>query len=212
MKTSIEFVSLNGPDNAGKSTQIRLLSEVRPKLQVLGSVHHHAPHLWRVLPDEFSTWWFETSSTIELSRLLFDSHQLRVEARLPDRVAVLDRGYPMLVATAVATCVVKDGLSIDNARAAVAEVQHSCMAPPAEFAVLLLISRDVDESINVSQVRDLKPWSPRYLRYQRVLHEVLMRQVEQGVYGQVIEWGTRSRAEIQRDVVAAADQAIGNEG
>lgn len=212
MKRSIEFVSLNGPDNAGKSTQIRLLSEARPKLQMLGSVHHHGPHLWRVAPEDFSTWWFETSSTIELSRLLFDSHQLRVEARQPDRVAVLDRGYPMLVATATATCVVKDGLSIDDARAAVAEAQHSCAAPPAEFALLLLISRDVDESISVSQVRDLEPWSPRYLHYQRTLHEVLMQQIELGVYDQVIEWGTRSRADIQRDVIAATDQAIGKEG
>jgi hypothetical protein len=204
----IEFVSLNGPDNAGKSTQIRLLSEARPSFHVLGSAHQHAPQLWRVLPEDSATWWFETSTTMELSRLLLDSHRLRAEARDPRRVALLDRGHPMLVATAIATCAVKDGLSIGDALAAVGQVQRALPEPPAEFALLLLISRDVDESLEVSQARDPEPWNPRYLRYQRVLHEVLMQQVDQGVYDQVIEWGIRSRAEIHVEIVEAADCVV----
>jgi thymidylate kinase len=39
----IKFLSLNGPDNAGKTTQFRLLSEARPRLQTLGSAQEHAP-------------------------------------------------------------------------------------------------------------------------------------------------------------------------
>lgn len=200
----MEFVSLNGPDNAGKTTQIRLLSEVRPSLQLLGSVHEHAPHLWRDLPDD---WWFGVSSTGELSQLLFDSHMLRAKAREPRSLAVLDRGFPMLIAAAVATCVVKDKLSIDDACAAVGEIQRSYPAPPAEFSILLLLSTDLKESLDISQMRDPEPWSPRYLRYQQVLHAALMRQVEQGVYDRVIEWGIRPREEIQRDILAAADYA-----
>jgi hypothetical protein len=140
--------------------------------------------------------------------LLLDSHRLRAEARDPRRVALLDRGHPMLVATAIATCAVKDGLPIDGALAAVGQVQQALPDPPAEFALLLLISRDVDESLEVSQARDPEPWKPHYLRYQQILHEVLMRQVDQGVYDQVIEWGTRSRAEIHIEIVEAADRAV----
>lgn len=209
--SSIAFLSLNGPDNAGKTTQIRLLSEVRPSMQVLGSAHRHAAHLWRVLAADSATWWFETSTTSELTRLLLDSHRLRAEARKPGSFALIDRGHPMLVATAIATCVVKDEMSIDDARATVLDIQRSIAEPPAEFALLLLLSRDVEESLAASQQRDPTPWNPRYLRYQRTLHEVLMQQVEQGLYDQVIEWGTRSRTEIHQEVIIAADSALSNE-
>jgi hypothetical protein len=203
-----EFLSLNGPDNAGKTTQIRLLSEARPSLQRLGSAHEHAPHLWRRLSAGTATWWFETSSTAELTWLLLESHRLRAAARTPGSVAVIDRGHPMLVAAATATCAVKDDVSIDVARARVTDVQRSISAPPAEIALLLLISRDAGESLAVSQQRDPTPWSPRYLRYQRTLHEVLMQQIEQGIYDRVVEWGTRSRAEIHREILAAVDGAV----
>lgn len=163
----IRFVSVNGSDSAGKTTQIRLLSQARPSLHVLGSAHAHAPHLWRGLPEDSATWWFETSTTAELAGLLLESHRCRAEAREPDRLAVLDRGHPMLVATAVATSAVKDELPIDDARLAVLKVQRSRPVAPAEFAILLLISRDADESLAVAKQRDPEPWSPRYLRYQR---------------------------------------------
>ena len=204
-----DFLSLNGPDNAGKTTQIKLLSQSRPKLQLLGSAHEHAPHLWGALPADFSTWWFETSSTAELTRILLESHQQRATARRPRGAAVIDRGHPMLVATAIATCAVKDAVSIEEARTAVLDVQRTIAAPPPEYALLLLISRDVEESLAVSQQRDPTPWTARYLRYQRTLHEVLMQQVELAEYDQVIEWGTRTRLEIQADVLTAVDAAVG---
>ena len=203
-----EFVSLNGPDNAGKTTQIKLLAEARPSLHVLGSVHEYAPGLWGAVPADSSTWWFETSSTVELTRLLLESHRLRAKARRPGNITMLDRGHPMLVAAAVATSVVKDGVSIDSAQTAVSDVLRSIEAPPPEVAFLLLISRDVGQSLAVSEQRDPAPWDARYLRYQQVLHEVLMRQVEHGVYDQVIEWGTRSRPEIHRDLLTAVDAQI----
>lgn len=207
----IEFLSLNGPDNVGKTTQMRLLSEARPEIQMLGSAHEHAPHLWRVLPAESAAWWFETSSTSELTRLLFESHRMRAEARRPGGVAVIDRGHAMLVATAAATCAVKENVSVGVARAAVANIQRSMATPPPEFALLLLISPDVETSLAVSQERDPTPWSARYLRYQRTLHEVLMQQIEEGAYDRVIDWRARSRAEVQAEVLAAVDNAVQGE-
>jgi hypothetical protein len=204
----IEFLSLNGPDNAGKTTQIRLLSEARPALQSLGSAHEHAPHLWRVPPGDSADWWFETSTTAELTYSLLESHRLRAEARRQGTVAIIDRGHSMLVATAIATCIVKDKLSCDDARAAVEAVQGTRAEPPPEHSLLLLLSRDFNESIAISQARDPREWDPRYLLYQRTLHEVLMMQAESGRYTQVMEWGTRSRAEIHSQVLAAADAAV----
>lgn len=207
---SIKFLSVNGPDNAGKTTQFTLLSEARPALQYLGSVHEHAPHLWRVPPEEAARWWFETSTTAELTHSLLESHRLRAQARKHGTVAVLDRGHSMLVATAMATCVVKDKVSIDSARAAVLEVQSVLAEPPPEHSLLLLISRDVDESIAVSQARDPQEWNPQYLLYQRTLHDVLMMQAEGGLYTEVIEWRSRSRAEIHSQILAVVDATAGD--
>jgi hypothetical protein len=169
----IAFLSLNGPDNAGKTTQFRLLSEARPALQFLGSAHEHAPHLWRVPPKDSARWWFETSTTAELTYALLESHRLRAEARTQETVAVVDRGHAMLVATAIATCIVKERVSVDDARAAVLKVQGTLPEAPPEHSLLLLISRDIDESIAVSQERDPVTWDSRYLLYQRTLHDVL---------------------------------------
>lgn len=204
----IRFVSVNGPDSAGKTTQIGLLSEAKPILHVLGSVHAHGAHLWRDLPEDSASWWFETSTTAELTGWLLDSHRCRAEAREPDRVAVLDRGHPMLVATAVATSAIKDELSVDDARVAVLKVERARPVPPAEFSILLLISRDADESLAVAQQRDPEPWNPRYLRYQRTLHQVLMQQVDQGIYSRVIEWRSRSQAEIHAEILDAVGEAV----
>lgn len=118
----------------------------------------------------------------------------------------------MLVATAVATSAIKDNLPIEDAHRAVLEIQRSHPVPPAEFAVLLLISRDVEESLAVAQQRDPEPWNGRYLRYQRALHDVLMQQVDCGVYSRVIEWGSRTRVEIHGEILAAVDEAVPDAG
>lgn len=34
-----DFVSLNGPDNVGKTTQLQLLAQSRPGQQPLGAIH-----------------------------------------------------------------------------------------------------------------------------------------------------------------------------
>jgi hypothetical protein len=114
----------------------------------------------------------------------------------------------MLLATAVATCALKEEVSIEEARGIIQQILYSIPSPPAELKVLLLISRDVEESLAVAQQRDPAPWSARYLRYQRILHEVLARQVDEAVYDLVIEWGSRSRSEVHQDVLNAADGAL----
>lgn len=175
---------------------------------MLGPVHRHAPHLWGELPADSTTWWFETSTTRELSRLLLDSHQLRVQARKPDRIGLLDRGHPMLIATAVATCAVKDELAIDEAYTTILQIQDSYPTPPDEFAMLLLISCDAQRSIAIAQSRDTTPWTARYLRYQQILHTVLMRQAEHGVYDHIVEGESQSPAEVHRDLIAAVECAL----
>jgi len=90
-----DFVSLNGPDNVGKTTQLRRLAEQRSSFQSLGTIHEHDPEPWaRVAAKDYATWWFETSATVELTGMLLTSHARRATAREAGRTGLLDRGLP----------------------------------------------------------------------------------------------------------------------
>lgn len=181
------FVSLNGPDNSGKSTQVRMLAESWDGFCDLGPVHRHDPVSWsRVSGTGFSTWWFATSTTEKLTHLLFSSHEARSRARPPDRIGLLDRGWHMLLATAIATCTVKESCSIESAWSRILALVGTDVPRSAEIPVLLMPSLDTERSIAVAQQREGHPWTGVYLDYQRYLHHVLLRMACQGVFAEVV--------------------------
>jgi len=77
-----DFVSLNNPDNEGKTTQLVRLAERWDRFQPLGAVHEHGPEPWaRVAADDYARWWFETSTAVELTEMLLARHSTRAIAR-----------------------------------------------------------------------------------------------------------------------------------
>ncbi|WP_304453906.1 hypothetical protein [Nocardiopsis sp. YSL2] len=186
-----DFVSLNGPDNCGKSTQVRALANGWEGFCDLGPVHRHDPAPWgRVSGKGYSTWWFTTSTTEELTHMLFSGHETRARARPPDRIGILDRGWYMLLATAVATCTVKESLPLDAAWTRVLSLLGTGEPRPPELPILLLPSLDTERSIAIAQRREERPWSGVYLDYQRHLHRVLLKMVRQGVFAEVVSGQT----------------------
>ncbi|WP_028649997.1 hypothetical protein [Nocardiopsis sp. CNT312] len=181
------FVSLNGPDNSGKSTQARRLARSWDGFCDLGPVHRHDPASWsRVSGPEFGMWWFTTSTTEELTHLLFSGHEARAQALPSGRVGLLDRGWHMLLATAVATCAVKESLPIEAAWDRVLALLGTQEPHPAEVLVLLLPSPDTERSVAIAQSREGRPWTGVYLDYQRHLHRVLLRMAGRGVFAGVV--------------------------
>ncbi|MDH2390869.1 MULTISPECIES: hypothetical protein [Streptomyces] len=194
-----DFVSLNGPDNAGKTTHLRLLAAASG-LQLLGSVHEHDPEPWaRVAAGDYARWWFETSTTVELTEMLLAGHTKRGATREPDRTGLLDRGLPMLLAVAAATCAVKDGLTVREAVATVAGIAGSRSGPP-ETSVLLLPSLDAERSYAITSAREGRPWTGVYPVYQKTLHAVLLHQADHGTYTAVVDCENRSVDEVHADV------------
>ena len=180
------FVSLNGPDNSGKSTQVRMLADSWPGFHDLGPVHRHDPTTWaRVSGPGYGTWWFTTSTTEELTRILFSSHEARARARPPGKVGLLDRGWYMLLATAVATCSVKESLAVETAWHRVLALVETDEPNPPELSILLLPALDVEQSNGIAQQREGRPWTGVYLDYQRHLHHVLLHMARQGVFSEV---------------------------
>lgn len=196
-----EFVSVNGPDNAGKTTQLERLAACWDGFQALGAVHEHDPEPWeRVAADDYASWWFEKSTTVELTVMLVSSHLKRAAAREPARTGLLDRGLPMLTAVAAATSVVKDGLSMDEALRTIREITAP-LPTPRETSVLLLPSLDQDRSYAITSARENRPWTGIYPAYQRHLHAILRHQAEEGTYDLVVDCEHRDLVEVHRHIV-----------
>ncbi|MGW1192511.1 hypothetical protein [Streptomyces sp. NPDC002559] len=196
-----DFVSLNGPDNAGKTTHLVRLAGCWDGFQPLGSVHEHDPEPWaRVAADDYAQWWFETSTTVELTEMLLAGHAKRAAARAAGRTGLLDRGLPMLLAVATATCVVKDGLTVGEAFKTVTGIAGSRVIA-SETAILLLPSLDAERSYVITSARESRPWTGVYPAYQKTLHAVLLHQVDHGVYTTVVDCEGRSLDDIHADVL-----------
>jgi hypothetical protein len=196
------FVSLNGPDNVGKTTQLRLLAQRRSGFQPLGAIHEHDPGPWeQVAAGDYARWWFEMSTTAELTKMLLASHAKRAAAREAGRTGLLDRGLSMLLAVASATCVVKDGLTVQQALDTVAGIAGSGDFPP-ETSVLLVPSLDAERSYAITSAREGRPWAGVYPAYQRTLHAVLLQQADRGLYTAVVNCEDRSFDDVHSQVAA----------
>ncbi|MFF9398076.1 hypothetical protein [Streptomyces sp. NPDC014744] len=201
MTRAPDFVSLNGPDNVGKTTHLVRLAERWNAFQPLGAVHEHDPDSWaRVATGDYARWWFETSTTVELTEMLLAGHAKRAAARETGRTGLLDRGLPMLLAVAAATCVVKDGLTVGEAFKTVTGIAGSRAATP-ETSILLLPSSDAERSYAITSAREGRPWTGIYPDYQKALHAVLLRQVDHGVFTAVVDCEDRSLDTVHRDVL-----------
>ena len=196
-----DFVSLNGPDNAGKTTHLVRLAERWHRSQPLGAVHEHDPEPWaRVAAGDYARWWFETSTTVELTEMLLVGHAKRAAAREAGRTGLLDRGLPMLLAVATATCVVKDGLTVGEAFETVTDIAGSRAGTP-ETSILLLPSRDAERSYAITSAREGRLWTGVYPAYQKTLHAVLLHQAHQRAYTAVVDCENRSLDDVHADVL-----------
>lgn len=201
MAQVLDFVSLNGPDNVGKTTHLMRLAEHWDDFQPLGAVHEHDPEPWaRVAADDYARWWFETSTTVELTELLLAGHAKRAAAREAGRTGLLDRGLPMLLAVATATCVVKDGLTVGEAFKTVTGIAGSRAEAP-ETSILLLPSRDAERSYAITSAREGRPWTGIYPAYQKTLHAVLLHQADHGAYTAVVDCEDRSLNDVHANVL-----------
>jgi hypothetical protein len=195
-----DFISLNGPDNVGKTTQLRRLAGRWEGFQALGAVHEHDPGPWeRAAVGGYASWWFERSTTVELATMLVSGHAKRAAARELNRIGLLDRGLPMLLAVAAATSVVKEGLSAREALWTVREIAASIPAPP-ETSVLLMPSLDPERSYAIASARERRLWTGIYPSYQKVLHEILLRQSDEGAYDLVVDCEHHDRADVHRQI------------
>ncbi|MDP5309065.1 nucleotidyltransferase domain-containing protein [Paracoccus spongiarum] len=179
------IVSISGPDNVGKTTQIRWLCYRNSELSTLGGVQQHDPD-WPIPEyNDSKDWWF-TCSTDEHVAAITRAYRRRAVAANGAAFVVLDRGPRMFAAVCAATHVAKEGGTIE---AALEEVERKGMFTGLYSEVpeiLLLPSPDVSECVkNTLQREDQIIRSPLYPVYQEQLSRALLLQSARGLYSAV---------------------------
>lgn len=193
-------VSLNGVDNVGKTTQLAWLSRGLLGAHLVGTVDRWDSRCQQVASGDFAHWWFVASSTAEHAELVLDSHAARRTGS--GRLALEDRGLPMLLATCAATAVVKDRLPPAKA---LQLVEHIAADLPAaeyrpEMHVLLRRSPDPTREAHEALRREAKPVGQRYAAYQHALAEIVSLQVERGDYHAVLDLGDDPILDVQQRI------------
>ena len=191
-------VSLNGIDNVGKTTQLAWLHRGMTSAHLVGSVDAWDARWREIAAEDFARWWFVRSSTAEHVGLMLDSHVSRRAAS--GRLALEDRGLPMLLAACAATAAVKEDLSPRSALRLVGRLTTDAPTAVSRREVHLLLRRFVDPAREAAEAlrREPERAGDRYIAYQRALAEILSLQVEDGVYHAVLDIGDAPILEVQR--------------
>lgn len=199
-------VSLNGVDNVGKTTQLAWLHRGMPGAQLVGTIDAWDSRWQQVAAVDFAHWWFVGSTTAEHTGLVLRSHVARRAGS--ERLALEDRGLPMLWATCAATAAVKEGLSPEEALRLVERLAAHLSVPEPRQEVHVLLRRFADPAREATEAsnREQRPVDRRYVAYQRVLAQVIALQVDRGDYDLVLTVGDDPVLDVQRELRARLER------
>lgn len=185
-------ISLNGPDNVGKTTQLELLP-AHFTVSKIGSLHDHDEVIAELHRQGGLKEWWWSSTPLDFVLTVFGAlgrrHRNMVEGSKGDMV-VFDRGTVMFEAVAVAVIAMKHGDDdLVNARQTLDEIldKHDLRFPRDDMAILMKHGSTVDESVRLTMSRESDPDDKRYTRYQRLLQHELRRQELTGTYHHILQ-------------------------
>ncbi len=197
-------VAVSGPDNVGKSTQIRLLARESGVIAA-GPLDAYDPRWAEANTSGLADWWFRRAALEEVVDVLACSYLTRsAGADSAGAVRLVDRGMPMLEASVVATAAVRERLGYEAAVARAEEL----LAPyrddlnageAGEWGVLLLHAAEPTAGARRALAREQEV-TPAYATYQRVLNDHLHVQAAAGRFAQVIMVVDRSILDVQDEL------------
>jgi hypothetical protein len=197
-------VAVSGPDNIGKSTQIRLLAR-RTGMVDMGRLDANDTRWTHITQVGLADWWFSGTPIGEVVDVLARSYLARSAAGPHDGpVRLIDRGIPMLEASIVATVAVREGrdhrAAAERAAQLLAPYRSELDAAEAgELGILLLHDADPEASTARALSREADV-SPRYAAYQSMLGRHLALQSVAGRFAETIIVGDRSILAVQQEL------------
>jgi cytidylate kinase len=206
-------VAVSGPDNVGKSTQIRLLAR-EPGVTEAGPLDAHDPRWPGAHAQGLADWWFRHAALEEVVDVLACSYLARSAAACSDdEVRLVDRGMPMLEATVVATAAVRERLGYQAAVRRAGELLAAYRADleraeAGEWGIVLLHAEDPAAGTERALARE-RQVSPVYAAYQRVLNDHLHALAAAGRFAQTIVVGDRPILDVQHEVRVLVRDRLG---
>jgi cytidylate kinase len=200
-------IAVSGPDNVGKSTQIRLLRR-QAGMADAGPLDAYDARWARARKAGLADWWFAAAPVEEVVDVLACSYLARAAASAEESSAVrlVDRGMPMLEASVVATAAVRERLSyaaaVDRAAAVLSPYQPDLdMARSGEIGLLLLHANDLEDGVARALAREHQV-NPRYGAYQRILQQHLYQLAAGGQFAHAVTVAGRPILAITREIAA----------
>jgi len=196
-------VAVSGPDNVGKTTQIRLLTR-EGGVTDAGPLKAHDARWAGAHALGLADWWFESAALEEVTDVLACSYLTRSRSAGSGGVCLVDRGMPMLEATVVATAAVREhlayGLAVRRAGELLATYRSDLERAEAdEQGVLLLHAEDAAAGAERAIARE-RTATPLYITYQRVLNAHLHALTASGRFAHVIVVGDRPILDVQQEL------------
>lgn len=173
-------IGVSGPDNVGKSTQIRLLARQAGVVSA-GPLDGHDPRWADTYALGLADWWFGRASLEQVVDVLACSYLARAAAAAPaGSVRLMDRGLPMLEASVVATAAVREDLGYEAAVQRAAGLltgyrRDLARAEAAEWGMLLLHAAEPSAGGARALAREHEV-TASYAAYQRILNTHLCAQ------------------------------------
>jgi predicted nucleotidyltransferase len=205
----VDIIAISGPDNVGKSTQLRLLVQ-RGDFVDTGPLDLHDSRWRSVRAAGLAAWWFESAPLMEVVDVLARSYLRRSVSHAGSTAGgprrLVDRGMPMLEASVVATVGVREDLDYRSAvqRAAVLlapyqpDLDH---AEAVELGVLMLHFDEPGAGVARTLSREAEI-SARYTRYQQLLHAHLHQQNQAGRFAHTITVADQSILDVHASISA----------
>jgi hypothetical protein len=174
----MSLVTVSGPDNVGKTTQIRMFT-MRSDAVDAGPLDAFDARWSAAHADGLAAWWFERASVAEVADTLACSYLARLEAArhrsAAGELVLVDRGPAMLEASVVATVAVREELpsaaAAERAAGLLAAYSGDLARAGAGVPKLFLLhATDPGHGAARALARETAA-DARYVRYQRFLTE-----------------------------------------
>ena len=176
MNRKVISISLNGPDNVGKTTMINLMSSM-DSIEIRSSVSTYDNQLNDLKKTNyFKEWFFKTSNDEDFVNIILRATNKRanVKPKSNTKLIVYDRGGLMSEAVCIANIAYKQKCDLIQATTFYTSIvnKYHLDIPREDIRILLKHGRSLEDSLKISLMREYEH-DQVYDEYQMLLQKQL---------------------------------------
>ena len=195
------FFSINGPDNIGKTTQVKMIPS-RWDLMKMSGIHRYSKRLLEMSNNgSMKRWWFGTDNK-DFVCCVFDALKQRRDIAIKSlKPAVFDRGATMFQAVCIARIAYHDKVGISSAETTFKQLKNDIGEewPSEKLTILIRHEVSLEKAVALALEHE-KDVGEEYQAYQTLLHQALASQIEAGAYTVVVNRNGKTCLEVHNEI------------